>query len=78
MKISYHPEMESMFIHLADRPSAECVEICDGVVLDFDSEGVLVGIDIDKVSTLPERIEIPDRLPAQTAASAGPDLSNVK
>ena len=76
MKISYHSEMESMFIHLADRPSAECIEICDGVVLDFDSAGVLVGIDIDKVSSLPERLEIPDHLPARTAASARPDSSN--
>lgn len=63
MRISYHAEMESMFIHLADRPSAECVEVCDGVVLDFDSAGVLVGIDIDKVSDLPGRIEIPERIP---------------
>lgn len=63
MRISYHAEMESMFIHLADRPSAECVEVCDGVVLDFDSAGMLVGIDIDKVSNLPERIEIPESIP---------------
>ena len=71
MKISYHAEMESMFIHLADRPSAECVEIRDGVVLDYDADGMLVGIDIDKVSLLPQGLEIPERIPAP-----GPMFSN--
>jgi hypothetical protein len=68
--------MESMFIHLADRPSAECVEICDGVVLDFDSEGILVGIDIDKVSSLPEKLAIPENLPMPTTSSTGIDSSD--
>ena len=76
MRISYHSEMESMFIHLADRPSAECVEICDGVVLDFDSEGILVGIDIDKVSSLPEKLAIPENLPMPTTSSTGIDSSD--
>ena len=72
MKISYHAEMESMFIHLADRPSAECVEICDGVVLDYDSNGILVGIDIDKVSSLPQGLEIPERIPAREPMLGNP------
>ena len=76
MRISYHSEMESMFIHLADRPSAECVEIYDGVVLDFDSEGILVGIDIDKVSSLPEKLAIPENLPMPTTSSTGIDSSD--
>ena len=76
MKISYHSEMESMFIHLADRPSAECVEICDGVVLDYDANGILVGIDIDRVSSLPQRLQIPERLPATAGAQGAPDPSD--
>ena len=31
-------------------PSAESREISDGVVLDYDSDGNLVGIDIDNAS----------------------------
>ncbi len=76
MRISYHSEMESMVVHLADRPSAECVEIYDGVVLDFDSEGILVGIDIDKVSSLPEKLAIPENLPMPTTSSTGIDSSD--
>ena len=76
MRVSYHTDMESMFTHLADRPGVECVEICDGVVLDFDSEGELVGIDIDKVGALPEGLMIPDRIPLPTATSAHTESSD--
>ena len=73
VRISYHPEMESMFIHLSERPSVECVEIHDGVVLDFDSAGNLVRIDIDKVSSLPEGLVIPERLPTHAANTTTSD-----
>ncbi len=76
MRVSYHPDVESMFTHLADRPGVECVEICDGVVLDFDSEGELVGIDIEKVSALPKGLVIPDRIPLPTATSAYTESSD--
>ena len=47
MKLNYHPETDSLYIELAERPSAESREISDGVVLDYDAQGTLVGIDID-------------------------------
>ena len=47
MKIQYYPETDSLYIDLADRPSVESREVAAGVVLDFDAEGILVGIDID-------------------------------
>jgi uncharacterized protein YuzE len=50
MKLSYHPETDSLYIDLAERPSAESREISDGVVLDYDLNGQLVGIDIDNAS----------------------------
>ncbi len=62
MRLSYHAETESLYIDVADGISAECVEICDGVVLDFDSNGILVGIDIDQVSSLPQGLKIPERI----------------
>ena len=77
MRISYHSEMESMFIHLCERPGIECVEIYDGVVLDFDSDGILVGIDIDNVRALPAGLVIPERLPIPTTAATGTDSSDV-
>ena len=50
MKFHYYPETDSLYIDLADRPSVDSQEIAPGVVLDFDAEGRLVGIDIDRAS----------------------------
>lgn len=52
MKIHYHPETDSLYIDLASRPSAETREVAPGVVLDFDADGGLVGIDIDHASRI--------------------------
>jgi uncharacterized protein YuzE len=51
MKLSYHPETDSLYIDLSARPSAESREVSEGVVLDYDADGCLVGIDIDNAST---------------------------
>lgn len=50
MKFHYYPETDSLYIDLIDRPSAESEEVRPGVVLDFDADGNLVGIDIDHAS----------------------------
>ena len=51
MKLNYYPETDSLYIDLAEQPSAESKEISEGVVLDYDEKGRLVGIDIDNAST---------------------------
>ena len=51
MKLNYHPDTDSLYIDLAERPSASSREISEGVVLDYDDAGRLVGIDIDNAST---------------------------
>jgi uncharacterized protein YuzE len=55
MKISYDQATDSLYIHLADRVSVESDEVQDGVVLDFDTNGALVGIDLQHAS---ERVDI--------------------
>jgi uncharacterized protein YuzE len=35
---------------LSEQPSVESREVSDGIVLDYDSRGHLVGIDIDNAS----------------------------
>jgi uncharacterized protein YuzE len=50
MKLNYHPETDSLYIDLSDRPSVETREISEGVQLDYDADGNLVGIDIDNAS----------------------------
>lgn len=50
MKFHYYPETDSLYIELSERPGADSSEVAPGVVLDFDGEGRLVGIDIDRAS----------------------------
>ena len=50
MKLRYYSDTDSLYIALSPRPSADSDEIAEGVVLDFDAEGRLVGIDIDNAS----------------------------
>ena len=50
MKISYYPDTDSLYIDLSEQPSVESREISEGVVLDYDAQGRLVGIDIDNAS----------------------------
>ena len=50
MKIAYYPDTDSMYIDLRAKSSAESKEVSPGVVLDYDDEGNLVGIDIDNAS----------------------------
>ena len=51
MKLNYFPETDSLYIDLSEQPSAESKEVSEGVVLDYDARGNLVGIDIDNAST---------------------------
>jgi len=50
MKLHYYPETDSLYINLNSRPSADSRQIADGLVIDFDAEGNVVGIDIDRAS----------------------------
>jgi len=50
MKINYYPETDSLYIDLSHKASVDSREVSDGVVLDYDEEGNLVGIDIDQAS----------------------------
>ncbi len=50
MKLNYYPETDSLYIDLIDRTSVESREVSAGVVLDYDAEGRVVGIDIDHAS----------------------------
>lgn len=47
MRLSYHQDTDSLYIHLTEKPGADVVEVSDGVVVDVDENGTPVGIDID-------------------------------
>jgi uncharacterized protein YuzE len=50
LKLNYYPETDSLYIDLSSKPGAECREVSEGVVLDYDADGNLTGIDIDNAS----------------------------
>ena len=51
MKLNYYPETDSLYITLSEQPSVESLEISEGVLIDYDANGRLVGIDIDNASS---------------------------
>jgi len=48
--LNYYPETDSLYIDLAEKASVESREVSHGIVLDYDAQGNLVGIDIDNAS----------------------------
>lgn len=71
MRLSYDPATDSLYIHLAERPSTDSDEVSDGVVLDYDAAGALVGIDVQHASRRAdlERLSV-SRLPLRTLDAA--------
>lgn len=66
MRINYYAETDSLYIDLSAKPSADSREVSEGIILDYDAEGNLVGIDIDQASTKLEIKElILSNLPAE-------------
>ncbi len=50
MKLKYYPETDSLYIDLSEKTSVETKEIVEGVLIDIDDNGNIVGIDIDNAS----------------------------
>lgn len=67
MRINYYPERDSLYIDLSHNTSVESREVSEGVVLDYDESGNLVGVDIDQASKKMDIREIVlGRLPLET------------
>jgi uncharacterized protein YuzE len=50
MKLHYYPETDSLYIELKTTPGTETREIVEGLVVDLDKDGEVVGFDIDHAS----------------------------
>ena len=50
MKLNYYKDTDSLYIDLSSKPSADSREISAGIVLDYDADGNITGIDIDNAS----------------------------
>ncbi|MEP6911216.1 MAG: DUF2283 domain-containing protein [bacterium] len=71
MRINYYPDTDSLYIDLSSKTSVDSREVSDGVVLDYDADGNVVGIDIDHASLKLDIKElILSKLPAQVTQVA--------
>ena len=67
MKFHYYPDTDSLYIDLSDKPSTDSTEVAPGIILDFDENGQLVGIDIDHASKVANLSTLEAKsLPVQT------------
>lgn len=46
MKISYHKDTNSLYVHLNDRPTAESEEVVPNTMLHFDEDGNVTGLEV--------------------------------
>jgi len=66
MKLNYYPKTNSLYIDLSSKASKESVEISEGIVIDYDEDGHITGIDIDNASHKIDLNEIIlNKIPAQ-------------
>ena len=69
MKLKYYKETDSLYIDLSSRPSVKSTEISEGIVLDYDTNGNITGIDIDNASKkIDLREVILSKIPAEVEA----------
>jgi YD repeat-containing protein len=57
MRVRVDQRADAVYLNLTDRPIKDSEEVADGIVLDYDAEGRLVGIEIldaSKRTGLPE------------------------
>ena len=52
MKIVYDNATDSMYIHFSDQVACDSSEAANGVVLDLNEDGEVVGIDIQHASKI--------------------------
>lgn len=71
MRINYYPDTDSLYIDLSSKTSVDSREVSDGIVLDYDADGNLIGIDIDQASVKLDFKElILSKLPAEVTQVA--------
>lgn len=50
MNFHYDKETDSLYIELSSKKSFDSEEVADGVVVDYDKSGQIVGLDIESAS----------------------------
>ncbi len=69
MKLHYYSDTDSLYIDLSASASADSKEVADGLVVDFDEDGHIVGLDIQNASERLDLSEVTiDHLPLAASA----------
>ena len=50
MKLHYDPETDSLYVDFKAGPGAETCDVSDGLNVDLDGDGEVIGFDIDHAS----------------------------
>ena len=71
MKLHYYPGTDSVYIELKTAPGVNTREVANGLVVDLDAQGEVIGFDIDFAS---KRFDLSKRetvaLPLHTTTAA--------
>ena len=59
MRVRVDHAADAVYLNLTDRPIKDSAEVADGIVVDFDNEGRIVGVEILDAS---KRTDDPDAL----------------
>lgn len=51
MKITYDPEADALYVALRDVPASDSIDIEDGVSVDLDDGGHIIGLEVLDAST---------------------------
>ena len=68
MKIEYSKEADAIYVYFKEALVAKSKEVEDGVVVDFDDKGHLIGIEVLDVSqrfSLSDIVNIKENLPVE-------------
>jgi len=52
MRIKYYKDTDSLYIDLSEKSSKESLEVTPGIIIDFDENNNITGIDIDRASQI--------------------------
>ena len=76
MKLHYYPETDSLYIELKTTPGIEAREVVEGLVVDLDANGDVVGFDIDQASRKLDLSKIETIAPRQPLRNDGQGYSS--
>ena len=58
MRVFYYPDTDTFYIEFKGAPSVESEELAEGIVVDYDENGEVVGVEIERASER-KKIELP-------------------